>query len=112
LLVSAGDVFITGMAPNGPAKNSGEVRRGDQLLQVSGSTRATLHALSDFTSAPQARGPQRAPDATLPRARGQVDGKDISSWDVKDIVALILGRVTRRVPFPVLTGHAASLPPY
>jgi len=52
-MTAKGDVFITGMAPNGPAKSSGHIRRGDQLVAV--------------------------------------DGTEISTWDVKDIVDLIVG---------------------
>eukprot|EP00802_Teleaulax_amphioxeia_P008062 Tamp_08070.p1 GENE.Tamp_08070~~Tamp_08070.p1 ORF type:complete len:770 (+),score=52.68 Tamp_08070:44-2311(+) len=52
-MTAKGDVFITGMAPNGPAKSSGHIRRGDQLIAV--------------------------------------DGTEISTWDVKDIVDLIVG---------------------
>ncbi|EKX38454.1 hypothetical protein GUITHDRAFT_165214 [Guillardia theta CCMP2712] len=35
-MTAKGDVFITGMAPNGPAKSSGQIRRGDQLISVDG----------------------------------------------------------------------------
>ncbi|KAJ1467551.1 hypothetical protein T484DRAFT_1858482, partial [Baffinella frigidus] len=35
-MTAKGDVFITGMAPTGPAKASGQVRRGDQLTSVDG----------------------------------------------------------------------------
>jgi len=33
-MTAKGDVFITGMAPNGPAKASGQIKRGDQLVAV------------------------------------------------------------------------------
>jgi hypothetical protein len=32
-VTAKGEVFITGMAPNGPAKACGQIRRGDQLLR-------------------------------------------------------------------------------
>eukprot|EP00282_Hemiselmis_andersenii_P001855 CAMPEP_0114153502 /NCGR_PEP_ID=MMETSP0043_2-20121206/24391_1 /TAXON_ID=464988 /ORGANISM="Hemiselmis andersenii, Strain CCMP644" /LENGTH=98 /DNA_ID=CAMNT_0001248545 /DNA_START=15 /DNA_END=308 /DNA_ORIENTATION=+ len=35
-VTAKGEVFITGMAPNGPAKASGQIRRGDQLISVDG----------------------------------------------------------------------------
>jgi hypothetical protein len=89
-MTARGDVFITGMAPQGPAKASGQIRRGDQLLGVDGVDIRGAGAI--FLS------PLRAAYQTYPavpflvREMTHVFRFVTAGWDVRDIVNLIIGQ--------------------
>ena len=96
----------TGMAPIGPAKSSGHIRRGDQLVAgLSSLLFSSLYLLSYHCAYPivcqtisqigiTCIMPLRLTDCSMlctSPCLHTVDGTEITGWDVKEIVDLIIG---------------------